>query len=167
MLRGLGWPSSSSRASQQQTRCSRGMNKMTNRNQLGRWATGLLVVPLFLGTATAPQAQHTPVQQQGPRWDSLPLMKLEAFYRGPLMDTVIQRWRDPVDGSICYLYMPISAEHAQTPNSPYVQYGANQIGSISCFAQPAAALTAPPVPGQPKSSKAKPPTPKPRELVPQ
>jgi hypothetical protein len=81
-----------------------------------------------------PQPQPQPQSQSAPRWDGLPMMQLEAFYRGPLMDTVIQRWRDPVDGSICYLYLPITAEHSPTPASPYVQYGANQIGSISCFA---------------------------------
>jgi hypothetical protein len=112
------------------------------------------------GTASAQQAQppQPQPQQQTPRWDSLPLMQLEAFYRGPLMDTVIQRWRDPVDGSVCYIYLPISSEHAQTPSSPYVQYGANQIGSISCFPQPLAA--APPAPAA--QTKPKTPVRKPR-----
>ncbi|MCX5576906.1 hypothetical protein [Kaistia terrae] len=125
----------------------------------------MLALLLSAGTAAAQQAQQPPVQQpaQTPRWDGLPLMKLEAFYRGPLMDTVIQRWRDPVDGSICYIYMPISAEHSQTPNSPYVQYGANQIGSISCFAQPMAAPAVAPAPAQSRNSKPKAPAPKPRE----
>ncbi|MDQ0395890.1 hypothetical protein [Labrys monachus] len=145
--------------------------------QPGCALAGLLTL-LAAGTAAAQQAQQPPAQQppipqvqqtpaqpvqQGPRWDSLPLMKLEAYYRGPLMDTVIQRWRDPVDGSICYLYMPISAEHTQTPNSPYVQYGAHQIGSISCFAQPMAAPAAAPAPPRSRSSKPKAPASKPRE----
>lgn len=139
---------------------------MLLRNLPGRACAGLLGALFLTGNAAAQQAQQpvAPQQQQGPRWDSLPLMKLEAFYRGPLMDTVIQRWRDPVDGSICYLYMPISAEHAQTPNSPYVQYGANQIGSISCFAQPVAAPAVAPAPAPSRSSKPKAPAPKPREV---
>jgi hypothetical protein len=139
---------------------------MIRRNLPGGACAGLVAALFLTGNAVAQQQAQPPVappQQQGPRWDSLPLMKLEAFYRGPMMDTVIQRWRDPVDGSICYLYMPISAEHAQTPNSPYVQYGPNQIGSISCFAQPLAAPAVTSGPAQSRSSKPKAPAPKPRE----
>jgi hypothetical protein len=58
---------------------------------------------------------------------------LEKMYRGPLRDTVIQRWRDPIDGSVCYLYIPISAALLPPTSEGYVQYGANQIGSISCI----------------------------------
>jgi len=138
---------------------------MRLRNLSGGACAGLLAAWFLTGSAAAQQAQPPAAQQQqGPRWDSLPLMKLEAFYRGPLMDTVIQRWRDPVDGSICYLYMPISAEHAQTPNSPYVQYGANQIGSISCFAQPVAAPAVASAPVQTRNSKPKAPVPKPQDV---
>lgn len=66
-------------------------------------------------------------------WPSLPRMQLERQFAGPFQDTVIQRWRDPGDGTICYLYVPITAEHSPPTASGYVQYGANTIGSISCF----------------------------------
>lgn len=135
---------------------------MIAKKRSGRVLAGSLAACCLVGGASAQQAQSP--QQQGPRWDSLPLMKLEAFYRGPLLDTVIQRWRDPVDGSICYLYMPISAEHSQTPNSSYVQYGGNQIGSISCFAPPVAVPPAVATPAKPQSSKTKPPAPRPRDV---
>lgn len=68
-------------------------------------------------------------QQQ---WAELPEMLLEKMYRGPLRDTVIQRWRDPIDGSVCFLYIPISAPLQSPSPQGYVQYGPNQIGSISC-----------------------------------
>lgn len=63
-------------------------------------------------------------------------MELQGFYRGPLQDTVIQRWRDSETGAVCYIYMPIIAENTPTQGAPYVRYGANQIGSISCVAAP-------------------------------
>jgi hypothetical protein len=61
-------------------------------------------------------------------------MQLERQFAGPLQDTVIQRWRDPVDGTICYIYLPITAPHSPPTAAGYVQYGANGIGSISCTA---------------------------------
>jgi hypothetical protein len=39
-------------------------------------------------------------------------MQLERQFAGPLQDTIIQRWRDPVDGTICYIYLPITAQHS-------------------------------------------------------
>jgi hypothetical protein len=57
-----------------------------------------------------------------------------------LRDTVIQRWRDPVDGTVCYLYLPINAPTTAVQPSGFVQYGASTIGSVSCFA----ALVQPP-----------------------
>jgi len=59
-------------------------------------------------------------------------MRLEAQFPGPLKDTTIERWRDPVDGSVCYIYLPIAVAHGEGPNG-LVQYGAANIGSISCF----------------------------------
>jgi hypothetical protein len=59
-------------------------------------------------------------------------MHLEGQYPGPLQDTTIERWRDPVDGTVCYVYLPIAVEHSAGP-SGLVQYGAANIGSISCF----------------------------------
>ena len=73
-------------------------------------------------------------------WAKLPRMQLERQFAGPLQDTVIQRWRDPVDGVVCYLYLPITAAHTQPMPSGYVQYGPNTIGTISCLPpMPAAA----------------------------
>jgi hypothetical protein len=61
-------------------------------------------------------------------------MEMQAQYEGPLKDTVIQRWRDPVDGTICYIYLPVLVAHSPQTSTGFVQYGANGIGSISCFA---------------------------------
>jgi hypothetical protein len=81
-------------------------------------------------------------QQQTPTWAQLPRMHLDRQFAGPLQDTLIQRWRDPVDGIICYIYLPITAQHSPPAQSGYVQYGANTIGSISCVT-PLTASTAP------------------------
>jgi hypothetical protein len=84
-------------------------------------------------------AQQAPAQpapqpfQQSADWNNLPKMVLERQFSGPLQDTVIQRLRDPVDGTICYLYLPISAPHSPTTANGFVQYGANTIGSINCL----------------------------------
>jgi hypothetical protein len=59
-------------------------------------------------------------------------MRLEARYPGPLQDTTIERWIDPVDGTICYIYMPIAVPHSQGPGG-MVQYGSFNLGTISCF----------------------------------
>ena len=40
-------------------------------------------------------------QQQTIEWAKLPRMQLERQFAAPLQDTVLQRWRDPVDGTIC------------------------------------------------------------------
>ena len=60
-------------------------------------------------------------------------MILERQFAGPLQDTVIQRLRDPVDGTVCYVYLPISAPHSPTTATGFVQYGPNTIGSINCL----------------------------------
>jgi|SRR5215470_6966438 len=75
----------------------------------------------------------TAVAQQA-TWEQMPRMQLERQFAGPLKDTIVQRWRDPTDGTICYLYLPISAQHSPPQTGGYVQYGANTIGSISCMA---------------------------------
>ena len=78
---------------------------------------------------THAKAQQTPAQT----WEGLPTMNLEQVFRGPLPDTVIQRWRDPVNSSNCYMYLPVSAPlAAPQPGSNSFQYGPNIIGSISC-----------------------------------
>ena len=73
--------------------------------------------------ATANSSQEKPLEH----------MQLQAQYAGPLKDTVIQRWRDPVDGTICYVYLPILVQHSPPTPMGLVQYGANGIGSISCL----------------------------------
>ena len=62
-------------------------------------------------------------------------LKLEIQYPGPLRDTIIQRWRDPVDGTICYVYLPIAVPHSAGPPG-LVQYGQAAIGTMSCFPGP-------------------------------
>ena len=84
-----------------------------------------------------------PAFAQEVKWDALPLMKLEMLYRGPLRDTVVQRWRDPADGTVCYLFIPINAQHSPANETGYVQYGPNTIGSISCVAPPITPKQAP------------------------
>jgi hypothetical protein len=86
--------------------------------------------------AAAQQQQQQ--QQQPTEWAKLPRMQLERQFGGPLQDTIIQRWRDPVDGTICYIYLPITAAHSPPTASGYVQYGPNTIGSMSCLAAAAA-----------------------------
>src|SRR3954468_14214254 len=91
---------------------------------------------------SAPAQQPSPAQQpqapapqfqQSPEWANLPKMVLERQFSGPLQDTVIQRLRDPVDGTVCYVYLPISAPHSPTTSTGFVQYGPNGIGSVSCM----------------------------------
>jgi hypothetical protein len=86
----------------------------------------------------APAVQPAPMAQPPAmsNWGSLPRMQLERQFAGPLQDTVIQRWRDPADGTVCYIYLPITAAHSTPLPSGYVEYGANAIGSISCIAPP-------------------------------
>jgi hypothetical protein len=105
------------------------------------WLLGSIVLVAVLGPhpAAAQQPQQQPpqpsqAQQQPSEWARLPRMQLDRQFAGPLQDTIVQRWRDPADGSICYIYLPITAAHTPPTPSGYVQYGANTIGSISCFA---------------------------------
>jgi hypothetical protein len=88
------------------------------------WSAVVLLSP---AAAVAQQPQPGPSE-----WEKLPRMQLERQFAGPLQDTIIQRWRDTVDGTICYIYLPITAPHSPPVVGGYVQYGANTIGSISC-----------------------------------
>jgi hypothetical protein len=99
-------------------------------------------------------------QQQAPTWAQMPRMQLERQFAGPLQDTIIQRWRDPVDGMICYIYLPITASHSPPTQSGYVQYGPNTIGSISCLTPAAAPAPAAPT-AQRKGLPQRPATPTP------
>jgi hypothetical protein len=102
-----------------------------------RWA--LLAASVAAACPFAGHAQQSPAPaapqqfQQSADWSKLPKMILERQFSGPLQDTVIQRLRDPVDGTICYLYLPISAPHSPTTATGFVQYGPNTIGSINCL----------------------------------
>lgn len=87
----------------------------------------------------------SPALAQKAEWAKLPRMELERQFAGPLQDTLIQRWRDPVDGTVCYIYLPITAAHSPPTPSGYVQYGSNTIGTVSCMpgAAPASAARKP------------------------
>jgi hypothetical protein len=92
--------------------------------------------------APAPSALEPTVTM--PTHAPLPRMQVVAQYGGPLQDTLIQRLRDPIDGTTCYLYLPIAVHHTPpVPETGYVEYGANTVGSISCFPAPAPRATSP------------------------
>jgi hypothetical protein len=96
-----------------------------------------------LATAQQQPAPAQPQQfQASQEWTKLPKMVLERQYAGPLQDTVIQRLRDPVDGTVCYLYLPISVAHTPPTATGFVQYGANGVGSINCLPPAPAAVPA-------------------------
>jgi hypothetical protein len=81
----------------------------------------------MIQTAQQVQAPTPPAKPQFPH------MELQAQYAGPLQDTIIQRWRDPIDGTVCYLYLPILVHHSPPTPSGFVEYGGNGVGSISCL----------------------------------
>ena len=99
-----------------------------------------------ISAALVPSAAAQQPAQESPQWAKLPRMQLERQFAGPLQDTIVQRWRDPVDGTVCYIYLPITAAHSAPTASGFVQYGANTIGSIACAiaAEPAKPAAAPP-----------------------
>ena len=98
--------------------------------RLMRWAAPAVVL-----IAPAAQAQQG---QESPQWQNMPRMQLQRQFAGPLQDTIVQRWRDPLDGTVCYIYLPITAAHSAPTTAGFVEYGSNTIGSISCFAAAAA-----------------------------
>jgi hypothetical protein len=87
-------------------------------------------------TLIAPAAAQGQQEQESSQWQRMPHMQLERQFAGPLQDTIVQRWRDPADGTVCYIYLPITAPHSPPTASGFVQYGTSVIGSISCFARP-------------------------------
>lgn len=87
---------------------------------------------LAMATVGASVAGITPAAAQT-RWETMPRMALEGQFAGPLRDTIIQRLRDPLDGAVCYVYLPITAPHTMPVDNGFVQYGPNTIGSISCI----------------------------------
>jgi len=84
--------------------------------------------------ATAPTSSYVDAAEKLKGADqSQPLhAQLEGQFPGPLQDTIIQRWRDPVDGTVCYIYLPIAVAHEAGPQG-FVQYGSANIGTISCL----------------------------------
>ena len=94
----------------------------------------MFVLPFaaLLATTAPVQAQRAAVPAPA-RPANAPTMRLEAQFRGPQQDTVVQRWRDPSTNAICYIYLPITVQHSARTPTGYVQYGANSIGSISCM----------------------------------
>jgi hypothetical protein len=88
--------------------------------------------PLRSAAAVAALFLATPALAQQGDWQSMPRMQLDGQYAGPLYDTIVQRWRDPDTGTLCYLYLPITVAHTPPPQQGYVKYGPNTIGSISC-----------------------------------
>jgi hypothetical protein len=101
-------------------------------SDVGALIRATVVFTLAMGCAPASAQQPQPSNE----WSKLPRMQLERQFAGPLQDTIVQRWRDPADGTICYIYLPITAAHTPPTESGFVQYGANTIGSISCFPAP-------------------------------
>ncbi len=105
---------------------------------------GAGIINLRLGSVSNPQAQSQANSGASSNYvdaterlkgadQSTPLhAQLEGQFPGPLQDTVIQRWRDPVDGTVCYIYLPIAVAHTPGPQG-LVQYGAANIGTISCL----------------------------------
>ena len=91
-----------------------------------------LIAATVAAAPLAASAQQTPGEAS--TWAKMPRMQLERQFAGPLQDTIVQRWRDPRDNTICYIYLPITAAHSAPTHAGFVQYGGNTIGSISCFA---------------------------------
>ena len=105
----------------------------------------MLLSAAGLAQAPKPQGAQNEVEQRGAgflappppqekvTWEQMQRMELEAVYAGPMKDTTIQRWRDPSLNVVCYLYVPFTAQHSLPTDTGYVQYGANNIGTISCL----------------------------------
>ena len=113
------------------------------RKLLFRSVFAALLLEAALGPPTALAQTAAAAQRPAPpaarpaasTWSQYPRMQLERTFAGPLQDTIIQRWRDPESGLVCYLYLPITAQHSAPLANGFVQYGPNAIGSISCAAQ--------------------------------
>ncbi len=98
---------------------------------------------MFGGKADQHSVATTPPAATAPAAPASGPCRACSFRRnnaGPLQDTLIQRLRDPVDGTICYLYLPIVVHHEPVDALGYVEYKANSIGSIACY-PPAQAVT--------------------------
>jgi hypothetical protein len=86
--------------------------------------------PVFAQNAPAPVPTPNPEAaqqyQQSPAWGKLPKMQLEGQFAGPLQDTIVQRWRVPSDGTICFIYLPIAASHTPPTALASSNMGATQ-----------------------------------------
>jgi hypothetical protein len=93
--------------------------------------TAAAVVSLRGGLAPSSETLAPPAEprQQPPQ---LPRMVIQQRFAGPFPGTEIDRWRDPLDGTVCYIYFPTVVRRTPAP-SGYFDYGSNAIGSISCL----------------------------------
>lgn len=118
-------------------------NRLSGKLALGILAIGVSAVALTAcddameSSASAAQtagetADAETAERNFPPKPQLPTMELQAQYQGPFEDTIIQRWRDPIDGRICYVYIPAQVDRERRDDSPFLDYGNNAIGSISC-----------------------------------
>lgn len=89
------------------------------------FVAGAACAAIAVGMAAFAWGQQQTIQRPA-------LMQLQRQYSGPLQDTLVQRWRDPADGTICYFWLPITVPNAPAQQG-LVSYGSNTIGSISCF----------------------------------
>ena len=122
------------------------MNKILKSNT-SRWIGGTALAVVLLLTAYIVGQQSSPTAAGGSgvsedislpsnpssRSQQVRQWELQAQYTGPLQNTVVQRWRDPDNGAICYVYLPVIVQHSKPLDNGLVYYGANGIGSISCL----------------------------------
>ena len=89
--------------------------------------------PFQLPAVQAPDATPKPDTERSGQWGNLPNMLLERQFAGPQEDTLIQRWRDPESGEVCYIYLPIAVPYSANGATSFVEYKGSGIGNISCF----------------------------------
>jgi hypothetical protein len=75
---------------------------------------------------------ETPAAQEQTAAPGAKSWVMETQFEGPLKDTVVQRWRDPATGVLCYIYLPVIVPHSQPLQNGMVHYDANPTGTISC-----------------------------------
>jgi hypothetical protein len=85
---------------------------------VGAFAGYATVFTSQLQAQPAPTAPPQAAPAPSPNWQQLPRMQLDRQFAGPLQDTIVQRWRDPTDGTICYIYF---ADHGAA-------FGADGVG---------------------------------------
>jgi hypothetical protein len=92
-------------------------------------AIGLSSLRINWAQSSESLAPAADTHQQPP---PLPRMVIQQRFAGPFPGTEIDRWRDPLDGTVCYIYFPTVVRRTPAP-SGYYDYGSNAIGSISCL----------------------------------